>query len=147
MTLQNYLVIVVGEDDNESSSIMNRVDAEFHASSVAFVHAPIGSNDIVTINGLHDILVKSSCNFVIVAITSALDKTDIESAVAKFSEEHTASQKPLLRKRFNSANFEWCRQCDLASVIVVAKRTDLLGALKAQMSHGQILTKPTEGGD
>ena len=59
MTLKNYLVIVIGEDDNKSSSIMNRVATEFQARDVAFVHAPIGSNTCITINGLHDVLVNS----------------------------------------------------------------------------------------
>lgn len=139
MTLKNYLVIVIGEDDNKSSSITNRVAAEFQAHDVAFVHAPIGSNTIITMNGLYDALTNSTCDFVIVAMASALDKSDIESAVAKFEEERDTSQKPLLRKGVNSANFEWRGQYDLASAIVVAKRDDLFDVLKKQM------VKSTEG--
>ena len=146
MTLKNYLVIVIGEDDNEVSSITNRVTVEFQPSDVAFAHAPIGSNSCVTINNLYDALNKSTSDFSIVVMASALDKTDIERAVLKFEEGHNTSQKPLLRKGFDSSDLEWRRQYDLAAAIVVAKRVDLFDALKAQMSQRQILAKPTEGG-
>lgn len=141
MTLQNYLVIVIGEDDNKSSSITNRVTAEFQARDVVFAHAPIGSNIYVTTNSLHDALTNSTCDFVIVAMASALDKTDIERAVTKFEEERNTTQKPLLRKGAGSLNLEWRGQYDLASAIVVARRIDLLDVLKTQMNHR---TKPTE---
>ncbi len=131
MTLQNYLVIVIGEDDNEAASIMNRVTVGVQPSDVAFAHAPIGPNSCITINGLHDALTNSRCDFVIVVMASALDKIVIESAVAKFEADRKISQKPLLRKRSNSANFEWCSQYDFASAIVVAKRADLINMLKA----------------
>lgn len=134
MTLKNYLVIVIGEDDNKSSSIMNRVATEFQARDVAFAHAPIGSNTLVTMNGLYDALTNSTCDFVIVAMASTLDKTDIERAVSKFEEERDASKKPLLRKSASSLNLEWRRQYDLASAIVVAKRVDLFDTIKAKMS-------------
>ena len=137
MILQNYLVIVIGEDDNKSSSITTRAAAEFQARDVAFVHAPMGPNTLVTMNGLHDALTNSTRDFVIVAIASAFDKADIESAVAKFEEEHGTSQKALLRKGFNSTNFEWRGQYDLASAIVVAKRIDLFDVLKSQMTQRQ----------
>ena len=59
---------------------------------------------------------------------------DVENAVTKFEQEHNISQKPLLRKGFNSANFEWRNQYDLGSAIVVAKRVELFDAIKAQMT-------------
>lgn len=145
MTLKDYLVIVIGEDDNKSSSITNRATAEFQARDVAFAHAPIGSNIYVTTNSLHDALTNSTCDFVIVAMASALDKADIESAVAKFEEERNTSQKPLLRKGAGSLTLEWRGQYDLASAIVVAKRVDLFDALKAKMTQGQIPANPAEG--
>ena len=139
MTLQDYLVIVVVEDDNNFPSIEQRFTTEFQADEVICVHAPIGSNTLVTSNGLHDALANSTRNFVIVAMESALDKTDIESAVAKFKQGYIASQKPLLRKGYGRADFEWYGRYDLASAIVVARCDDLFNVLKTQM------TKQEEG--
>ena len=136
MTLQNYLVIVIGENDNESSSITNRVVAEFQVSDVAFAHAPIGSDVHVVINGLHDALTSSTRDFAIVVMASELDKTDIECAVAKFEKEHGASQKPLLRRGAGSLTFEWREKYDLAAAVVVAKRVDLFNVLKSQITQG-----------
>ncbi len=141
MTLQNYLVIVIGENDNNSPSIKQQVTAEYQAGEVIFAHAPIGSNNIVTMNGLYDALTNSMYDFVIVAMSSALDKTDIERAVAKFDEERDTSQKPLLRKCAGSLTLEWRGQYDFASAIVVAKRVDLFDALKAKMTRGSTRTK------
>ena len=56
MTLQNYLVIVIGENDNKFPYIKQQVTAEYQAEMVTFAHAPIGSNTFVTMNGLHDAL-------------------------------------------------------------------------------------------
>lgn len=132
MTLQNYLVIVIGENDNNFPSIKQQVTAEYQVGEVIFAHAPIGSNNIVTM------LTNSMYDFVIVAMASALDKTDIERAVAKFEEERDTSQKLLLRKGAGSFTLEWRGQYDFASAIVVAKRVDLFDALKAKMTRGQI---------
>ena len=145
MTLQNYLVIVIGENGNEYSSIKSRVTTEFQGCEVAFAHAPIGSNTLVTMNDLYDVLTNSMCDFVIVVMASALDITDIESAVVKFDGEYNTSQKPLIRKGFGSTNFEWYGRYDLASAIVVAKRIEFFEVLKKQMSQGQITRNPAEG--
>ena len=142
MILQNYLVIVIGEDVNKFQSIKQQITTEFQAAEVTFAHAPIGSNTYVTTNGLHDALLNSTCDFVIVVMASALDTTYIENAVAKFEEERDTSQKPLLRKGCGSLTLEWRGQYDLASAIVVAKRVNLFDALKTQMTQG---AKTTEG--
>ncbi len=142
MTLQNYLMIVIGEDDKESSSIKRRVENECKPCEVTFVHAPIGSNTCVTTNGLYDVLRNHTSDLVIVVMASALNKTEVENAVAKFEEGHNTSQKPLLPKGADSASFEWHKWYDLASDIVVAKRDDLFNALNTQMTQG---TKLTEG--
>ena len=137
MTLQNYLIVLIGENGNEYSAIKNRVAAEFQSCDITFVHAPIGSNTFVTMNGLHDALTNSTHDFVIVAMVSVFDKANIESAVAKFEGKHNTSQKRLLRKGIGSPNFEWYGQYNLASDIVVARRVDLFDALKRQLSLNQ----------
>lgn len=137
MTLQDCALIVIAENDNEYHSIKERVVNEYNPGSVWCVHAPIGPNILVTVNGLYDVLTNSKLEYVVIVRNSELDKTYIGAGIKKYNQEHLTSQKPLLQKLSDPLGFEWCSRYNLVASVVVAARNDLFDALKQQSSQVQ----------
>ena len=124
MTFKNYLIIVIGQNDLEKQQAIGFINQKFPDSEIVWVHAPIGNNFNITINGIFDAIQKSEREFLVIVSDYERDSSIIHDGINQFQRDYGKLQKIILQKRAGTQFFVWRKNAEFPTGIVIAKRQE-----------------------
>ena len=135
MTFKNYLIIVIGQNDLEKQQAIGFIQQKFPDAEIVWVHAPIGNNSNITINGIFDAIQKSEREFLVIVSDYERDSSIICDGINQFQRDYGKLQKIILQKRAEARLFEWRKNAEFPTGIVITKRQEYFDVMEAQFNE------------
>lgn len=135
--LSGYKIIVVVEDDRKQQSVVEEWREKFPKTEVAWVHAPIGLNRNVFLNGLFDELQSSKASYVVVVWDGKISTKEIEEAITVFDNAQKHHRTRIMA-RFNYVEkLKTCDEIKLPFVLIIAELETLFNVVLKQFGGAQ----------